>query len=294
MRAYLTPAYHYHASLLMYALQLLGRKNPMENIQIDQATITDLHDNPDNTQDTVTVGFTASATDQLVDTRSSQTIFICKSTFTEYWQFTRSGSTWLLAGIQQATASEWSRNSLIEQFAQSHGYYYSVDMGWLLIPAAGQFFGSAKFGTSDINNHVIGMYNQQVLVQIYTYVPKPENSKSYLIAQMNLPSKAYGQIVVRRKKMLQLFGIRGLEKVSTEWTEFNGKYEVFAAAPEQATSFELLNPTFMERLAAAPFEINLEVVDNVVYFYTDERKADAANYEAMLAVLYDAFKEMRL
>lgn len=97
------------------------------------------------------------------------------------------------------------------------------------------------------------------------------------------------------------FKIKDLNKLSTEWGDFNKKYDVFASNAEQATSFELLNPTFMEKLEAVPFEVNIEVVDNVVYLYADEAESkvttsayDAQRYEVMLGLLKDAFKEMRM
>lgn len=293
MRAYLTPSYQHHAALLLYALQLLERRNDMSDVQIQDATIVAANDHEDNTQDSFTIAITAQATDQLIDTRTQQPLYTDRSAFGEHWRFVRSGQTWLLDGIQQATESNWVHNPQLEAFASSKGYYFSSDMGWLLIPAKGQFFGNAKFGTSDINNHVIGLQNE-TLVQLYTYRPTAEASKSYLIAQMNVPRKNYGQIIVRRKKTLQLFGVKGLERIETEWIDFNKKYEVFAASHEQATSFELLNPRYMEQLEAAPFEVNIEVVDNVVYFYTEENKADATNYEAMMKLLQAAWQEMRL
>jgi len=293
MRAYMTPGYQFHAALLIHALQLSSRQNIVENPQISEAVIVAVEDSPDDNQDTVTIGITATATDRLVDKRDDVQLFTDRSAFTEFWRFRRQGNTWLLDGIQQATESAWVHNPSLEQFAAQNGYYFSADMGWLLVPARGQLFGSAKFGKSDINNHVIGLYKHQLLIQMYTYKPNPENSKSYLIAQVNVP-KSYGSIVVRRKKALQFMGISGLEKVSTEWSQFNDKYEVFASSAEQATSFELLNPSYMEKLEAAPFEVNIEVVDNVVYFYSDERTADAANYQAMLNLLQLAFNEMKL
>ncbi|MBL8121215.1 TIM44-like domain-containing protein [Candidatus Saccharibacteria bacterium] len=293
MRNYMTPRYQHHAALLLYALQLLERRNDMKNIHIESAVIVAADDQLDNTKDAFTVGITARAFDQLIDVRSQQSLYTDQSTFTEYWRFVRSRHSWLLDGIQQGTESGWTRNPLLEAFAGSHGYYFSADMGWLLIPAKGQFFGSAKFGTSDINNHVIGVHNE-TLAQIYTYCPTTESTKSYLIAQMNVPRKNYGQIIVRRKQGFHPFGVRGLERIETEWLDFNKKYEVFAASHEQATSFELLNPRYMEQLEAAPFEVNIEVVDNVVYFYSDERKTDATNYEAMLKLLQAAWQEMRL
>lgn len=50
----------------------------------------------------------------------------------------------------------------------------------------------------------------------------------------------------------------------------------------------------MEQLEALPFEVNIEVVDNVVYLYTDERGTSPEVYQTMLDLLQKAFKEMRL
>lgn len=298
MRTYMMPGYHYHAALLMYALQLLGRRNVMSNVEIQEALITDMHDAADNTKDQFTIGITAKAHDQFIETATNQNLFTDNGTFTEYWQFVRNGNSWLLGNISQATANADAYNAEVRAFADANKFYYSADMGWLFLPKRGQLFGKGKFGTSDINNHVIGMYNNQLLMQFYsfveTYNPSGSSSKSLLIAQVNVP-KNYGQIIVRRKKNLSFFDKpRGLEEVKTEWIEFNGKYEVSAAAPEQATSFELLNPTYMEKLAALPFDVNIEVVDNVIYLYSPEAKTDATHYTTMLSLVYDAFREMRL
>ena len=293
MKSYMTPHYHNHATLLVYALQLASRQNIVENPEITDRAVIYLNDSANNALDSVTVGISAQANDKLIDTRTNQVLFTDRSEFTEFWRFKRQGNQWMLDGLQQPTESKWVHNYPLEQFASDNGYYYSADMGWLLIPSRGQLFGDAKFGKSDINNHVIGLYKQQLLVQIYTYRPHVNDAASFLIAQVNVP-KNYGSIVVRRKKPLQLFGIRGLEKVSTEWQQFNDKYEVFAASSEQATSFELLNPTYMEQLEAAPFEINIEVIDNVIYFYSDENSVSATQYQEMLRLLQLAFKEMKL
>jgi hypothetical protein len=298
MRTYMTPRYHYHASLLMYALQLMGRRDVMANVEIQDATITDAHDSVNDAEDQFTIGITAKAHDQLIETATDEHLFTDDGTFTEYWHFQRSGTTWLLAGITQATADAATYNAGINAFAGTNKFYYSADMGWLFLPKRGQLFGKGKFGTSDINNHVIGMYNNQLLMQFYSFIanynPSGTSTKPLIIAQVNVP-KNYGQIIVRRKKGLSFFDKpRGLEEVKTEWIEFNGKYEVFAATPEQATSFELLNPTYMEKLAALPFEVNIEVVDNVIYLYSPEAKTDASHYSTMLSLVYDAFKEMRL
>lgn len=293
MHQYLTDDYFAHVSLLLQALQLLGRRDNMQNVDIKSAAITDMNDSDDNAKDSFTVQFAATARDELQDATDGTTLFTDNSVFMEYWHFVRRGDTWLLAGISQSTADASQDNAAIKQLAQQNGYYYSEDMGWLFLPKRGQLFGGARFGTSDINNHVIGLYNNQLLVQVYAYIQDPQNnSQSYVIAQVNVP-KQYGQIVVRRKSLLS-FGIHGLEKVETEWTQFNKEYEVFASAPEQVTSFELLNPTYMEQLAALPFNVGIEVVDNVIYLYTAERGSDTSTYQTMLDLVEKAFKELRL
>jgi len=48
----------------------------------------------------------------------------------------------------------------------------------------------------------------------------------------------------------------------------------------------------MEKIYGLPFELNIEVVDNVVYFFTKNRGAD--NYQQMLEVLSWAFDEMKM
>ncbi|MEO6761772.1 MAG: TIM44-like domain-containing protein [Candidatus Saccharimonadales bacterium] len=295
MKVYLTPDYQYHNSLMLYALRLANRQNNVSNPVISQATITAVSDSTNNSQDTVTVGFEATANDQLINTSTNSQIFADNRPFVEYWQFKRNGQGWLLDGIRQTTASFDIYSVPLQQFASKNGYYFSLDWGWLLLPERGQLFSRGKFGTSDINNHVIGLYKKQLLIQLYNYIPKPKSSyNGYLIAQANLP-RSYGDIVVRHKHALNFSGIHGLRKVSTEWPDFNHKYEVYATSPEQATSLELLNPKYMEQLEATPFEVNIEVVDNVVYLYSPENtNADPKKYQTMLDLLFAAFTEMKL
>ena len=50
----------------------------------------------------------------------------------------------------------------------------------------------------------------------------------------------------------------------------------------------------MEQLAALPFAVTIEVVDNVIYLYTDERGTGVATYGIMLDLVHKAFKELRL
>jgi len=299
LKQYMTPAYLYHTQLMLAALQGANRQNQVDNINIFSTDIVDVNDSSDNSHDYFGATIVAQVDDIINDTALDKQIHKETLVATQTYKFQRSGETWLFSGIDQSTASALTYNAELEKFAAANKFCYSVDWGWLLLPERGQLFGSGKFGVSDINNHIIGMYNN-VLIQLYTYKPNPEATKSYLIAQTTVP-KNYGDIVVRRKRFGLDLRIHGLNKLSTEWEDFNKKYDVFASNAEQATSFELLNPLFMEKLEALPFEVNIEVVDNVVYLYADElakgtvsSQNDTSRYSALLEVLKAAFKEMRM
>ena len=251
----------------------------------------------------------------LIDRASGQALYQTKETFIEYWTFVRANGTWLLDYIAQETEDQSKLSIELSQYAVSLGYCYSPDWGWLLLPARGRLFDKGKFGVSDINNHIIGVYGGS-LVQVYTYSPNSGSGSSssfgspglglslggttssveyYLVAQAYL-ERSYGDIVVRKRSnmLASLFDApKGLMKVETEWTNFNKKYQVFATSAEGAASFELLQPPYMEKLEALPFDCNIEVVDNVVYFYAKEKKISAANYPAMMSILHEAYKYMK-
>lgn len=298
----LTPDYYTHASLMTEALRLAKRQNLVSNIEVSSLEIININDVEGKEGDFYTVAVRASSTDSLVDTIQDKSLFTDNSTFTEYWTFIRQKGVWLLAGISQATQSAAQANQSLKSFATSNGLFYSADWGWLLLPTRGQLFGKANFGASDINNHVIGNYSGlsgQILIQIYNYIPvktdKEGSNKNYLVTQAYLP-KSYGNILVRQKRKTKLFNKpKNLTQVQMEWDEFNELYEVWATDPELATSFELLNPKFMEVLQQLPFEVNIEVVDNVLYLYSSDKKLISAdNYFTMLKVLYEAFKQMKM
>jgi hypothetical protein len=162
-------------------------------------------------------------------------------------------------------------------------------------------FNKAKFGVSDINNHVIGMYHG-TLIELYTYIPTTKNTRlTYKIAQLAIP-KRYEDLVIKAKKPFWKIDLKQninlfqkdktkLNRISLEWPDFNKRYTVFATDVEQVTAFELLHPVFMEKLFALDFKINIEVIDNIIYLYTQDKNA---KYEQMFSILKDAFEEMKL
>ncbi len=298
MQSYMTTSYFNHMQLMMFAIQKKGRQNYMVNLKIKEVNLIEISDADDNSQDWFSVHFTAQAEDHLFDKRLEKDIFTDNSEFQEEWRFQRNGDTWLLAGITQSTENPYMFQAQLQAFATQNGMFYSPDMGWLLMPLEGDLFGEARFGKSDLNNHVIGVYNG-VLTEVYTYQPVVKDSKHYIVAQAIVP-KTYGKLVVKRKSSGLLSGItertpKGLNKITLEWPDFNKRYNVYADNVEQVTAFELLHPVFMEKLFALDIEVNIEVADNIVYLYTSANQSqDVALYQKMFTVLLDAYKEMRL
>jgi cbb3-type cytochrome oxidase subunit 3 len=290
MQAYLSLRYFYNVNLMLLALKAAGRRNTMEDVKLISTYPIAVNQTANQGQPpTMIVQITGQAKDSLVEVTSDTVFYTDTNPFSEYWHFVLDGSTWRLDNIRQVTEQENVLSPAIQNFASTNNYFYSGEWGWLLLPNHGQLFSKANFTTSAVNNHVIGLYKNCV-IEFYSYLPNKNERESYTIAQAYLP-KSYGDIIVHRKQGLLNITPHGLNKLSTEWPDFNKKYDVYATTVEQVTSFELLNPSFMEKVEALPFQLSIEVVDNVVYLYTKEQLED---YSPMLNILYLAFQEMKL
>lgn len=292
IRSYTTPHYFHHVSLMLAAMHVIGRQNQVVNPKIESQFVTDITDHTDNTKDQFIAAITARAEDRLVDVKDNKILYKDNRPFTEYWRFVRHNHTWRLDGIEQATADPRELHGPLYEFAQKHGMFFSLDWGWLLLPQRGQLFKGSRFGMSDINNHIIGQWNG-ILVQLYTYrtMTNSDSYANYKVAQITLP-KSYGGIIIKRKGWFNITP-RGYRKVMFEWPDFNNHYVVFATDADKVTSFELLNPKFMAYLYDTQLKVNIEVVDNTVYLYS-RVNAKEQRYEAMMQVLQQAFKELRL
>lgn len=307
MSAYLTPHYYNHMVLMLAVMKEMNRRNITTVKNIEAVEVMAMNDSADNSQDTFVAGFSTELNDQLVDMRDNRVIYQWDTgeEAAEHWRFLRDGNSWRLDGINPLTEDATTREAQIQQFASSVGGYYSLDQGRLLIPERGQLFGGGSFSYSDINNHMIGkladtnhLTSDAILYQIYTYSEQPANDGSpiYLVGQITVP-KYYDDIVVQRRHGKSKVKIKGLREIKLEWQDFNNKFQVFAADVEQVTSFELLNPQMMVRLESTPFEVNLEVVDNSIYFYapmTSVGSMGASEYQIMLGILQAAYRELKM
>jgi hypothetical protein len=303
MQTYLTPSFYQHNALLLEALKDLGRQDTIKSIEIQAIAIKQVADSEQNDQDRLVVDIKANISSALIEVTTNDVIDSEATPFTETWYFARQNDQWVLADILPATADRRSELKTLRDFASQNNMYYKLDIGRLLLPKRGQLFDQGKFSSNDINNHIIGRWDD-LLVQLYTLnvlIDKMgednDRTESYLVGQISLP-KSYGGILIRRTDdggKFKIFGDKkpsGYEKVELEWGDFNKRYNVYATNLEQVTVFELLNPQFMLELHDFNLPINIEVVDNVVYFYCKLQRNNQ-EYSTMLNVLKRAYKELK-
>lgn len=292
MQEYLTPPMYEKIVLELGTLKALHRKNTMATVVLQDIHFMSAVDVAHPNDDRFTAEITASAHDVLLDTQTNIELYSDDSVFTEYWTFRRSDNIWKLENIGQETEDSEFYEEAIKEFAVKHHFYYDPDFGWLMLPYRGVLFHKTHFGTSDVNNHVVGVYRGKI-VEFYTYIPNPnqKNPPNYVVAQAILPIH-YNDILVRRKRRFFNFAPKGLRKIQTESMEFNRKFVLFAAPGDEARSFELLAPNFMEKIYELPFELNIEVVGNVLYLYSASRVD--ISYEKLLEILSWAFDEMKM
>lgn len=295
---YTTPQYAQHMYLVLTALSQLGRRNIMSDITIQQIEFTEAIDAAKDTGDRFTAAINARAKDSVVDIRTNEVIYTDTNEFTEYWKFVRDPQAgWLLAGIDQETAIYTAKSLSVQSFAIAQKLFYSLDWGWLLLPKRGNIFSKADFKKSDINNHCIGMWEDR-LVQLYAYVPNKQNTQrnqkpvEYSVAQIAVPNKNYGRIVIQQKSIWDTFKRtpKGLNKLQVESMAINNRFTIYAADVEQVTTFELMTPTYMEAVLATPGKFNIEVFDNTIFIYSKDKHA---TYEGMFSLLTKAQHELK-
>lgn len=302
--SYTTPDYGRHAALLLQALKELGRTNRMSDVTIINAAIIHVMDDTSAANnDTFTVMFEAKAVDKLID-ESGTVLYTDKRAFLEAWDFIRDGTSWRLSAINQHTADQRNANRSLIAFAREHAMYYSLDMGWLLIPQRSILLGTGKFGVSDINNHVIGYFNDHLL-QMYTYNSNPQSIEltNTLVVQLALPRSYEGIIVQRTQSFFSLANAFSkppshYTRYTYEWPEFNKRYAVYATNQDRLSSFELINPGFMAYLYDNDPAISIEVTDNTLFLVkrlpSQNVEVSAESYDKMLTIAMKAFKELRL
>lgn len=282
LKKILTPSHYERIALELLVLQKEGRINLMENVSVDNdMTLVSKNESGE----TFSISIMAQASDILTERLTDKKLLHDTSSFTEVWDFVHKGDAVLLDAIHQVD-EEVNVVPEIRDWATSHSFFYNPDFGWLMLPNKGVLFQKSVFGKTDIDNHCIGNYKNNI-VELYTI---KFDVATYLIGQTILP-KEYKNVLIRRKKFFEM-APTGLKKWTLESSAFNDEFEVYYAEGDNITMLELLNPSFMEYIMKLPFILNLELVGNFLYFYTKD--IEKADYDKLLEIISRAFEEMKM
>jgi hypothetical protein len=297
MQTYLEDQYYQHIQLMATALQQMGRRNELTDVSLQSVQLVDMVDAANNDYDQLSAYVVARATNRLIDIATGNVLYADTNTFHQLWWFVRRGNAWKLLRIDPAQGPTTNLVDVtLQRFAENHGMFYSLDWGGLLMPQRGHLFAADGFDISKIKNQVIGQWRGQI-VQLYTYEPHRRGESNYVVAQLTLPKKYEGIIILRSmNKRSNPLTLRGYQRITLEWPDFNKRYTVYAANVDQAASLELLNPKFMADLYDQELPFNIEIVDNAVYLYApmDDLPVSGSQkrYAAALDVLQAAYKEL--
>ena len=292
---YTTDKYFQHACLMLELLKTMNRKNVVSDLVVLKTCLLTAVDNASSLPMKVRVLFKFSGTDGLVEYNTGNALHSDKVfNAGEIWNFFYDGKSLKLDSISQLSESYSHLMESIEKFAEDNRLFYSPDWGRLALPIEGLIFNKRTFVTADINNHVIGMWNN-CLIQMYTYSARPTDADSYyLVGQINTRKTYKGVLVLTHKIKSEFKKPYTYNEFKMEWEDFNKKFDVYASSEDALTAFELLNPAFMEMLYDKELPYNLEVIGNTIYFFSRIAETNKDSYAELLDVLREAFKQLRM
>lgn len=292
---YTTDRYYQHACLMLDAIGRMNRKNVVSDLSVHKVCLfTEVGEHPKLPMSVLTM-IKFSGVDEIVDSKTGKTIHKDRASgIVEFWRFIYDGKTLKLEEISQSTESSPHLVENIEKFANDNRLFYSPDWGRLALPTDGLIFNEAGLYSADVNNHVIGRW-RNALVQLYTYSEKPDVPDSYyLVGQINVPKEYKGVIIESKEAKIKIKKPYAYQSFKMEWNDFNDRYEVYAASEDSLTAFELLNPSFMERLYERNLPYTLEVVGNTICFFANVSEAREEDYAELFDVLTEAFEELKM
>ena len=292
---YTTPEYHEHVDLMIELYKDLHRVNKVSNLKIQYVYLPTHIDSNTPLPINLRIEFGFQGRDQVTDTKTNKDFYNqFASSVTETWNFVYDGKSLKLSGISQPTESAPHLVRSLADFANANHLFYSPDWGRTALPGRGLIFNKASMTVADINNHVIGKWDN-LLIQLYTYSPTPSIPSSYyIVGQINVPKEYLGVIVKSKVYKAASKPDKSYDKFELEWPDFNKRYDVYASSRDALPAFELLNPKFMEFLYNKNPSYNLEVVDNVIYIFANISRITEKDYVDLLEVLKYAHKELKM
>ncbi len=291
---YTTEHYHTHTELMLDLFKNLHRYNKVSKLKVHYVILNQPVNDQTSLPAKLTITFGFGGLDQVIDTSDNKTLYGASVSSTEEtWTFIYDGTTLKLDGISQPTESAPHLIKSLATFADDNQLFYSPDWGRYALPKRGLIFGGSSMEVSDINNHIIGKWGDN-LIQLYTYAERPGIPSSYyLVGQINVPKEYLGVIVKSKDYKTKKKPNKSYENFELEWADFNNRYEVYAAKRDALPAFELLNPKFMEYLYDKKLNYNIEVVDNVIYIFANVHNITEKDYAELLDILSYAHKELK-
>ena len=295
MLAYTTDSYYQHACLMLDVLKLMGRQNKISELKVVKVSLLSSMDGTESLPTKISVQFKFSGLDELLDSSTGSVLYSDHAYgIYETWKFIYDGKSLKLDEIVQPTESSEHLMEDIKEFAKDNHLFYCADWGRYALPTRGAIFDNASFEHSDVNNYVVGKWGES-LIQLYTYAASPNTPDSYyLVGQISVP-KEYDRILIKSRSINdRLCKVPvGCEELKMEWQEFNDKYQVFTSKKDSLPAFELLNPSFMEKLYDKNLNYNIEVVDHIIYFFARVGSTSRADYVDLLEILDDAYHALK-
>ena len=293
---YTTPRYNNHVLLMLELLRDLHRINKVSSLTVDVVYLKTPVSDSTELPARVDVEFEFGGLDEVLDAHTKKVLYSNRAVAaTETWNFIYDGNTLKLDGISQPTESHSHLIRSLAEFSSQYNLYYSPDWGRYALPSRGLIFSNSSMASSDVNNHIIGKWDN-LLTQLYTYSAIPgDPSTYYLVGQITLPKSYLGVIVKSRRQNLKVMKRldKSYDKFELEWPEFNKRYEVYAASADALPAFELLNPKFMEYIYSKNPNLSLEVADNTIYIFANIKSVTEQDYADLLDVLTAAHKELK-
>jgi hypothetical protein len=301
MKSYLSEEYFQRIFLIMEILKKQGRSLRIGNYKVTNIKFIDAVYNSTSDPDNFTVQIDSYYNQSLIDTKTEQVIFFSSSLSIElpqeYWNFIKEDGVWKLSNIKMV--GQKMTDQKITDFSKKYNLHYEPFFGWMTIPREGKIF-SKLLNNNNVScdsNHLVGIFDEKIvefykLYGNYGSIIKSKEMKNYLVAQAILPGK-YKDIVIIRNNFFEkaALSFTDLQKIKTESNDFNNQYSVWSSEIDGVNTLRLLSPNFMEKIMMLSFDLNIEVVGNILYLFTEDH--NEVDYEDMLEILSCAFDEVK-
>lgn len=307
-------------ALELAELELEKRKSLFTNFTVSTMKLIEAYDDSDNTKDSFSVLATTAGSRVLTD-ETGGALIANHDPNTDIWKFVRVGDTWMLdsiaAGDEAAqilfsgvgssifTAPLFAKTGALAvglELKNNYGFFEDSAFGKMMVPMHGAIFNDiiAQGSGTGVYDHIltkqyrIGLFESKIIQAFVLSVLEQQGKTTvevpkYYVAVVTLP-KSYGDILIRHKTFLSS-APRALVKRDTESEDFNKMFSVYSTDQESMETFELLSPTFMEKLLAANLPVTIEAVGNTLYVAFEDLSLVTA--EPLLRLLSGAYEEIK-